>query len=174
MIDLVAENKLPKVLWELPLTPMIDVVFLLIIFFVSIQFREIAGQLEARLPRSPGVVRRLAPQEETVDHRVWVRIECPASWKPVSPLAESSEESPVDRAAQPVLITVNGQPLADYDALQYELIARKFLLEAEGKTPLVILDLDPRLLFQNVVSALNAAKKAKLPNVSFTPPADRE
>ena len=170
MIDMVAEKKCPKEYYGLPLTPMIDVVFLLNIFFVSVQFNRLAGELEARLPRTPGVVNRIQPEEELIDQHIWVRVEAPSSWKSMLVTDAKTGKQVVSTEAQPVMISVNGRPVNDYDALQWELASKKFLLEADGKKPLVVLELDPRLTFQNVVSAVNAAKKAKFADISFTPP----
>lgn len=171
MIDMTAEKNHPKTSYNLPLTPMIDVVFLLIIFFVSIQFKRLAGELETRLPKTPGVVHRLQPEEQLIDNHIWVKVEAMKGWQPKVVIDEKTGRVRIAGQSQPVLITVSGQPIGDYDALQYELASRKFLLEADGKKPLVVLELDPRLMFQNVVSTVNAAKKAKFANISFTPPA---
>jgi len=171
MIDLAAEHKLPKVSHELPLTPMIDVVFLLIIFFVSIQFKRLAGELEAHLPKTPGVVNRILPEDELIDNHIWVKVAPPEAWQPKVVVDPKTGREKLAGRPQAVIITVNSQPISDFDGLQYELISKKFQLEADGKKPLVILELDPRLTFQNVVSAINAAKKAKFAHISFTPPA---
>jgi len=170
VIDLTAERKLPKTSYDLPLTPMIDVVFLLIIFFVSIQFKRLAGELEAHLPRTPGVVNRIQPEDQLIDNHIWVNVRVLKVWQPNIVVDPETGKREVSGAAQPVVITVNQQPISDFDALQYELSSRKFQLEADGKTPLVVLELDPRLTFQNVVSTVNAAKKAKFAHISFTPP----
>lgn len=170
MIDMTAEKKLPKELCDLPLTPMIDVVFLLNTFFVGIHYRAIAGELEARLPRTPGVVARVQPEDELFDNHIWVKVTLPGPWSPKTVTDPRTGRVTVADETQPVLIMVNGQVVGDFDALQYELSSKRLQLEAEGKKPLVILELDPRLMFQSVVSSVNAAKKAKFANVSFTPP----
>jgi len=171
MIDMTAEKKLPKELCDLPLTPMIDVVFLLNTFFVGIQYRALAGELEARLPKTPGVVSRLQQEDELFDNHIWVEVTPSGPWTPKTVTDPRTGRVTLAGDMQPVLITVNGQPVGDFDALQYELSSKRMQLEAEGKKPLVILELDARLMFQSVVSAVNAAKKAKFPSVSFTPPA---
>jgi biopolymer transport protein ExbD len=54
------------------MTPMIDVVFLLIVFFLCIDFRVLEAKLPAYLPKDTGVhVHQLEPQEQVV-----VRIVC--------------------------------------------------------------------------------------------------
>jgi biopolymer transport protein ExbD len=165
-----AVKKVPRESCELPLTPMIDVVFLLNIFFVCVQFRALAGQLEARLPKTPGIVNRIRSEEELLDNNIWVRVETPPAWKERSAADETTGSLNEAGLAQPVLISVNGQPVSDFDALQYELASRKFRLEADGLKALVILELAPGLMFQNVVSTVNAAKKARFSAISFTPP----
>lgn len=163
MIDMVAEKKLPKSSHDLPLTPMIDVVFLLIIFFVSLKFRRLAGELEARLPRIAGAVNRIRPEDAALSNYIWVK---------VVPLAHG-EAGDVSEDVQPVIITVNGpkNDVGDFDGLQYELTSKRLQLELDGKSPIVVLELDPRLIYQNVVWTINAAKKADFANISFTPPA---
>lgn len=170
MIDMTAEKKLPRASYDLPLTPMIDVVFLLIIFFVSIQFKRLAGELEARLPKTPGVVNRIEPEDQLIDNYIWVNVRALPFWKQKTVIDPKTGKPKVSAEGQPVTISVNNQPISDFDALQYELSSKKSQLEADGKKPLVILELDPRLMFQNVVSTVNAAKKAKFANISFTPP----
>ena len=43
-------------------------------------------------------------------------------------------------------------------------------VEAAGPALLVVLELDGRLMFQNVVSTVNAARRARFAEISFTPP----
>ena len=173
MIDMIGEDKAPKESHVLPLTPMIDVVFLLITFFVGIQYRRLAGQLEARLPRVPGVVRRLQPEDELIDRQLWVSVR-PASGAALTPPEDFTGKPLAAAEAQPVVITVNGQPVGDFDALYWELASKKVFLEEQKKAPLVVLELDPRLMFQNVISTVNAARKARLEEISFTPPSGTE
>ena len=96
-------------------------------------------------------------------------IEC-LSAEDAEAFMEKTGKRKVSGVTQPVVITVNQQSVSDFDALQYELSSKKFQLEADGKKPLVVLELDPRLTFQNVVWTVNAAKKARFANISFTPP----
>lgn len=170
MIDLIAENKVPRESHVLPLTPMIDVVFLLITFFVGIQYRSLAGQLEAHLPKVPGVVRRLAPEDELIDRYVRVNVRPVVEGATTAP--ETFSGKPLAAVqAQPVFITVNSQPVGDFDALYWELYSKRILLDEQRKTPLLVLELDGRLNFQNVVSTVNAARRAQFTSISFTPPA---
>ncbi len=169
MIDMVGEGKAPKESHALPLTPMIDVVFLLITFFVGIQYRRLAGQLEANLPKVPGVVRRLAPEDELIDLHIWVNVR-PAEEALEPPVGRPRSKPLAAAEAQPVVITVNGQPVGDFDMLYWELLSKKVLLDEQKKSPIVVLELDGRLMFQNVVSTVNAARRARFAEISFTPP----
>ncbi len=171
MLDLIADEKLPKISHELPLTPMIDIVFLLIIFFVCIQFKRISGELEARLPKTPGVVRRLQLEDEFLEDRIRVNVRPPEDWQQriIRNLKTGTEE--VDGELQDVIIAVSGRVVSGFDELQFELAARRLDLEARGDSPLVILELDRRLTFQNVISTINATKKARCTRIAFTPPA---
>ena len=57
---------------EMDMTPMIDVVFLLLIFFLCMEFKTLEGKLAANLPKDVGVNTTEAKPQENLD----VRIEC--------------------------------------------------------------------------------------------------
>ena len=59
---------------QLAMTPMIDVVFLLIVFFMCTQFRTHEGELLAKLPPRSGLVRnaRVVDQEDLPTARIYV------------------------------------------------------------------------------------------------------
>ena len=183
MIDLVAQEKLPKVSTELPLTPMIDVVFLLLIFFVSIQFKRMADILEAQLPEEPGVVNRLDARERLIDRHIRVTVRPAKGWR-----AEYTQRAKTDapRHLQDVAVELDYRDLrsdmdvptdaavtndALFETLAHALVTRKQWMKDLGKEPVLVLDLDRRLTFQNVVSTVNAAKRAKFADISFLPPA---
>lgn len=55
---------------EMDLTPMIDVVFLLIIFFLCLEFKTLEGRLSANLPKDVGVNTSPAEPIEKLDIRI--------------------------------------------------------------------------------------------------------
>jgi len=57
-----------------PLTPMIDVVFLLIIFFLFGQFRKLEGEFIARLPQHPGIVAAPEKLERMAPGQVLIKL----------------------------------------------------------------------------------------------------
>ena len=182
MIDLTAQERLPKVSTDLPLTPMIDVVFLLLIFFVSIQFKRIAGMLETRLPRTEGIVNRLDIRERLIDRHIRVSIRPVKGWKDEFAVRSKTEAA---RELQRVTVEIDSRDLLRgmknvdartvtndrlFEILFVRLVREKNVKETFGKVPVVVLDLHPELTFQNVVSAVNAAKRARFANISFLPP----
>jgi biopolymer transport protein ExbD len=186
MIDMTAEDRQPRFSQELPLTPMIDVVFLLVIFFLTIQFKRIAGILEARLPRTRGAVAYLDLAERLIDRHIRVKVRALPGWSPRTVVDPATGVRAVEGDVQRVLIELQYRDLSQdidkprvtnadlFDALAVALVRRKAALEAEGKDPVVVLDLADDLVFQNVVSTVNATKQASFENVSFTPPGPEE
>ena len=167
---------------KLEMAPMVDVVFLLLIFFVSIQFKRIAGILEARLPRHPGVVHQLDDRERLIDRHIWVRVRPVEGWR--DEYARRARSGARD--LQDVVVEIDHRDVrldmdrptdtemtreALFDALVGALRRRKQWLQDEGKVPVVVLDLEGELTYQNVVSTVNAAKRAQFADISFTPPA---
>jgi len=55
---------------ELDMTPMIDVTFLLIIFFLCLEFKTLEGRLSANLPKDVGVNKSPAEPMEKLDIRI--------------------------------------------------------------------------------------------------------
>ena len=134
-----------------PLTSLIDVVFLLIIFFMFNQFRRTEVELVARLPRESGVVpaaievERIAPSEITV--RLAVR-----------------------RGA--VQYEINEEKCPDRKAFEMEFIRRAGVsreMDASGK-PLVIIDFDDEVPVGATVGVYDFARSIGLEDVSFAMP----
>ena len=144
---------------QLAMTPMIDVVFLLIVFFLTVKFAERAGELEARLPKVEGVIPRLQQTRAPDSPEVWIRI----SPGKVGGVIE-------DGQLQPLTIALNDQPIDDFEDLHYELTMLTARIEQSGQKPFVVLDLDSELVYQSVASAINVTKRVGIENLNFTPP----
>jgi len=129
---------------ELQMTPMIDCVFLLIIFFVAnLKFPEIEGNLRAYLPKSaPG---RAAGPQEKID-RIVINL---------------------DPAGNRVQVAVNNKilPRGIYGLTTRLLLLRRQLPAAE-----VIIDASPDVRYLYVVKALNACAAVGFSKVSFAQP----
>lgn len=138
---------------ELNLTPMIDVMFLLLIFFVcQLRFRLLDGRLDAYLPRDAGSIRT----EESPLEGLRIRL---------------------TRGAGETTVAVNGRPLeailstgssAAIPLLRVERALREF----RERWPDLPADLDPDAAVPtgHVVAVLDAAIAAGLPSIRFTSP----
>lgn len=137
---------------ELQITPLIDVVFLLLVFFLtSINFRTMEGFLQANIPPA-------APSTPTIAKDDTVTII-------------------LDDAGQALTIKVNTLEMAGrthterYEALSERLGAIKGTYTGSGKKmPLVVIDARGTLLYKYVVAALNICGKLKIDNISFLLP----
>jgi len=78
----VAEMSNEKV--ELELTPMIDMAFLIIIFFMCLPFKTLEGKLAAFLPTDKGInpTPEEPPPQITVSVHIVARREAPGTWGP--------------------------------------------------------------------------------------------
>ncbi len=122
---------------EFQMTPMIDVVFLLLIFFIcTTQFPEFEGKFDVRLP-DPG----------------------PA---PRSAAAKRLPTEVVVRVHRDGRLTVNGQPKTEPQLAR--MLAR---LTAAAPRLAVVIAGDRDALHQYVVLALNACYQAGVTNISF-------
>lgn len=169
---------------ELEMTPMIDVTFLLLIFFIcTIKFKTLEGKLSAYLPKDVGVNQSDAePKEKT---EILLKI-----------LAEGSKLDPVDADAKesrdPALVApwsgtigtrfvygsdrvvqykIGPRGTQDIDELRERLIkiyknAKKALTDPEDKPAATI---DPRKgsVYEDVVLVLDAAIDAEFTDITF-------
>lgn len=129
------------------LTPMIDVIFQLLIFFmVNIKFRTLEGLLKAFLPRADTTPQPPSLQKD----QVFIKI---------------TEASPGN-----LMLLVNNQPLAGTTEKQkYQSLEQKLstIKTSFAEMPPVIIDADARLPYKYVVYALNVCGKLDLENVMF-------
>ena len=119
------------------MTPMIDVVFLLLIFFIcTTQFPEFEGKFEVRLP-DPGQARKAAAAEDIPEEVV---IHITGKGKLMVNEAERTEQ---------------------------ELAGLLKLLADMNAKQAVIIDGDPVSIHKYVVRVLNACYQAGISNISF-------
>lgn len=129
----------------LRMTPMIDVVFLLIIFFMCSQFRTHEGELLAKLPPRDGIVQGAEVRDEPTPETVRIY---------------------VSRTAAGVRYVLNGAPLAAPDRLYPALAA----LRQRRPDLQAILDGDDDLHFQHFLLAFNECLRAGIARVSLVRP----
>lgn len=130
---------------RLMMTPLIDVVFLLLIFLMSAHLGRRVRELEASLPRHKGLVPSQALTEELRARQIWVRIEL--------------------REGQRVIV-VNQKEVADFDEMHLELV----LLKAQIEDPVAVLDCQPELVLEDMVLAYSACRGAGYTQISFAFP----
>ena len=126
------------------MTPLIDVVFLLLIFFVC---AAIGHTKEAKVETSlgPGVSKVPSPEElPPFQTQLWVKLE-------------------IDQKTEDVSIDINGQTYTNVD----EVIAvLKALGEAAPENP-VILDVGPGVLYGNVLRIHDSCRLAGFESINF-------
>jgi len=130
----------------LAMTPMIDVVFLLIVFFMCSQFRTLEGELLAKLPVRGGVVpgARVKPDRQPPRAAIYV----------------------AQQADGPVVYRLNGVPLAGRDRLLPALVA----LRGEHPDLEAVLDGPDGLRFEHFLFAVDACLRAGIANVNLVRP----
>jgi len=133
------------------LTPMIDVVFLLLIFFMFGQFRKTEGELITRLPKGGGMV----PSAVELQH-----------------LAPSEIRINLTIEGSRVRYEVNESRFTDWPS--FEQHVRGLAATAEGPAgsmqPIVIIDFADEIPVGVTVRVFDLAKAAGLADVSFAMP----
>ena len=131
---------------QLMMAPMIDIVFLLLIFFMFAHLTVVAGQLDARLPASPGLFP--AQVEPEVFSRL-IHIEC-------------------RRRAGFEEVRVNGALTPDLEALYRRLL----FIRSEVVRPVVLIDADDTAPVGLVVGVFDTCRRAGFASINFTPPGE--
>ena len=184
------ETKVTEEQVELQMTPMIDVVFLLLIFFMcSTKFKTLEGKLEAYLPKDLGPSPPTDNTDPIEDVTISLRMESikcngdPESvvkfyfdeWF-IEPRVPGSREI----MSASFLQTLGLRPGISTDEAIRGLEARRVrTLESKlarlGKHDVsgipIIVDGAPEVPFRNVISTLNACVRAKFTKISFAAPA---
>lgn len=137
---------------ELEMTPMIDVVFNLLIFFLCSPFKIPEGQLDAFLPKGdstgpPAVVEKV-----------------------VITLLDTGGDVPLIKIGRRALpLNSNGEP--EFDDLARQLINRREKSKEISAEPLPVeIDSDRKVRYLYVIGVLNACTKAQIEDIRFTLP----
>jgi len=126
---------------ELQMTPMIDCVFLLLIFFIAtLKFPEVEGNLPAYLPKG----KPTTTTDQRID-KIVIRL---------------------DPEGNNVMVTVNNATVGRIPALNTKL----FLLRRQIPGADVTIDAAPDVRYRWVVEALNSCAKFGFRKVSFAQP----
>jgi len=154
------------------MTPMIDVVFQLLIFFMlTMQFKEVEGQLLSQLPRV-GTAAPAVPAPDLLELRVVLRAGD-------DPRARANHGGP-PRDAAVCSVAVEGHDLgrllsteaapaaADANKALYRAVGRKAReLRDASAVRRVILDADPEVPYEHVLGAVDGLKQAGVDEVEF-------
>lgn len=138
----------------LEMTPMIDVVFNLLIFFLCSPFKIPEGQLDAFLPKGVPTNQPPAPIEKVL----------------IGLRGGAGGTIPKLVIGRNKFVDENGQPA--FDELAQELVERREnAWEIDPDTPLPVeIDSDEGVRYRYVVGVLNACTKARIEDIRFTLP----
>lgn len=160
LTDLVQEEVKPD------MTPMIDCVFLLIIFFLCIDFRVLEAKLPAYLPKDSGSQKT---KEEPIE-KLSLMIECIA----VGTERPRPQGKSVYREGHQVRFKVATVPCDNEDALVRELerVIRdksKWQKDDKGvsKPPPIVVEPGVNAVYGDVAAAVDAAKKVGFEDIQF-------
>ena len=160
---------------KLPLTPMIDVVFQLLIFFMfTMRFSGGEGWLESQLPTNRGLGYEGTPPITLQEVRIKLLWALRGNWgvllREPSQDPDGNKGMTVLKVSKTYFMKPNGRP--DWDRLLAALkrAKAKYRPSKEYPTLPVIIEGYKMVEFQNVVSALNTAIKAGITEITFAAP----
>ena len=150
---------------DMEMTPMIDVTFLLLIFFMcTIKFKTLEGKLSAYLPKDVGVNTSKAEPKEKIDVKLTVLAEgtkiSPKTGGPYDPAVDPRFGYGPDRRIQ---YQVNSRTYTDVKDLRSRL---RELFQARPEDPVQI-DARKGVVYGDVVVVLDAVIEADFEQVSF-------
>jgi biopolymer transport protein ExbD len=159
----------------LPLTPMIDCMFLLLIFFMlACRFRSEEGKLQAHLPTTKG--QRTDPQKEPF---ILDKVRVKLLW--YSPNGRPRYTRPDGQLVLKVrgrvydwAVDEEGNPQPDWNALHDYLVRKKQEFRPPASHPAmempIIIDARKHVPFYWIVRALDTAVAAEIKNIEFAAP----
>jgi len=148
---------------ELEMTPMIDVTFLLLIFFLcTLKFKTLEGKLSAFLPKDVGVNQSEAEPIEKVEITLRV-INEGKRMDPQDPNKPWSGEKRYQWVGREISYQIGPRKFSDLDALEKRL---HDLHEADDERPATI-DSRPGTIYGDVVPVLDATIRAKFTEITF-------
>ncbi|MFA5795175.1 MAG: biopolymer transporter ExbD [Candidatus Brocadiia bacterium] len=135
---------------EINMTPMIDVIFQLIIFFMcSIHFKSLEGKLYSYLPKDKGMAETTVTDPELDEVRIL--------------LIYDKNKLPLQ-----TMIKIGLREIKDWNALSDELKTIYTQQKSSGaKIPPYKIDSDFKVPVQAVINALNTCKKVGIATVEF-------
>ncbi len=173
---------------ELNMTPMIDVVFQLLIFFMlSMHFREVEGKLLSQLPRDKGT----APASSLRPELREVRVVLCAGGDTARHLGDKAAHDKVRKPGDVCAVLVDGGGIGDlyetgahperaahnraiYAALGKRVAERYPALASAragrddpSRRPPVVLDADGETPYEHIIGAVNACKALGIDTVEF-------
>jgi len=151
----------------LQLTPMIDVIFQLLLFFlVTIKFPTNEGLLKAFLPKAST---EPVPDEKTEDQAdVYIQKDAGQVVLIVGPKRLGVMEVQNEGRSDERVVLAVGQAT---DSLENHLKMQQDTLEAQGKGPLkVVIKAEPGLPYKYVVYVMNVCGRLKIEDVMFRKP----
>jgi biopolymer transport protein ExbD len=157
-----ARAKIPEeqVQDELPMTPMIDVIFQLVIFFMcSGHFKQIEGKLQSYLPKDKGLNPIPVLEPELREIRIILRV------TPNNMVSAHVEKRPIANfPADPKKLRGIAK---EWDALGAE-VASLYKPSAATNRPIPVkIDADMKVPFQYVVSSLDACLRNGVKDIEF-------
>lgn len=148
---------------DLEMTPMIDVTFLLLIFFMcTLKFKTLEGKLAAYLPKDVGVNTTQAEPIEKVDITLKVR----SSGNKLNPLDLSPMTGPgrfVYDQSRVIEYSVGPFKTTSLD----ELLTRLKMLRKQDEERPATIDALPGTVYGDVVPVLDAALEAHFEEITF-------
>ena len=145
---------------DLPMTPMIDVIFQLVIFFMcAAHFKQIEGKLQSYLPKDKGLNPIPVLEPELREIRIILR---PASGNVIS--AHVEKRHIANFPADPKKLKGISP---EWDALGAE-VGSLYRPSAATNRPIPVkIDADPKVPFQYVVSSLDACLRNGVKDIEF-------
>ena len=155
---------------QIQMTPMIDIVFQLLIFFMlACRFRTEEGQMHAFLPKNRGQGTSKSAVTSLYEVRVkllWVE---PNSFRETSHPTNGRVLLKVKDVNIPNVTNRYGEVMPDFDRL-YRIIctARDNFPPSENfPTQPVIIDARPLVPFKHIIAALNECVRAQITDITF-------